>query len=185
MDAHSDESARAAHERSLLLLNGLLKHYMQSLAAPGTSKRDAAIAARALGELARATRLFLGVKVTCPAQVCFVTNSARAIGEALEVEPLLDSMAHCLHACLECWTYEGEAQGVYAYSIIGALWSKARHELIARPSKELPLVTALEPGMLLDSAHDCVEVLAWRILQVSICCLAVRQNTDMSRLAYY
>ena len=67
MDARSDESARAAHERSLLLLNGLLKHYMQTLAAPETSKRDAAIAARALGELARATRLFLGAKVTCPA----------------------------------------------------------------------------------------------------------------------
>lgn len=77
LDARSDESARAAHERSqLLLLNELLKDNMRTLAAPTASKRDAAIAARALGELARATRLFLGAQVNGPAEVCSVTDSA-------------------------------------------------------------------------------------------------------------
>ena len=63
VDARSEEGATAARERSRLLLTELLKLYMQTLSAPATSKRDAAIAARALGELARATRLFLGGKV--------------------------------------------------------------------------------------------------------------------------
>ena len=77
-DAGSNEGARAAQQRSQLL-HELLKDNMRTLAAPATSKRDAAIAARALGELARATRLFLGAKVNCFAQVCSGTISASGL----------------------------------------------------------------------------------------------------------
>ena len=42
------------------LLNRLLKHALETLTSPQLAKREVAIAARAVGELAPATRLFHG-----------------------------------------------------------------------------------------------------------------------------
>lgn len=49
------------------LLNRLLKRYTQELVSSTSTKRNITIAARAVGELARATRISLGDKVRAPA----------------------------------------------------------------------------------------------------------------------
>ncbi len=58
--ASSEPGGGAPDEAAMRLLNRLLKHALETLTSPQLAKREVAIAARAVGELAPATRLFHG-----------------------------------------------------------------------------------------------------------------------------